>query len=155
VADFALAALDGGEVSVDEAALEALISELRGPVLRPGEPGYDEARRIYNAMIDHRPAIILRCAGVADVMAGVRFAAANGLLMSVRGGGHNVGGKSVCDGGLLIDLSNMKGIHVDAERKIARAQPGLRLGEFDRETHAHGLATPSGVITDTVCQGSR
>ncbi len=82
--------VDGGEVLFDEVALVALKSELRGPALRPGEPGYDEARTLYNAMIDHKPAIILRCAGVADVLAGVRFAAANGLLLSVRGGGHNV-----------------------------------------------------------------
>ena len=90
MADIALAALDGGEVLVDEAALEVLRTELRGPALRPDEPGYDEARTLYNAMIDRKPAIVLRCAGVADVMAGVKFATANGLLMSVRGGGHNV-----------------------------------------------------------------
>ena len=129
MADIALAALDGGEVLVDEAALEALRSELRGPALRPGEPGYDEARTLYNAMIDNKPAVIVRCAGVADVMEGVKFAAANGLLLSVRGGGHNVAGNAVCDGGLMLDLSTMNSVRVDpkAKRAFPEALRGVKL----------------------------
>ena len=126
--------------------VEDLRKSIRGAVLCPGESGYDEARTIPNAMIDRRPAIIARCSGAADVISCVRFAREHDLLVSVRGGGHSVAGKSVCDRGLMIDLSNMKGIRVDPTRRTVRAQPGVKLGEFDRETQAFGLATTQGVV---------
>src|SRR5579859_6838579 len=120
-------------------AVEDLRKSVRGPVLCPGEPGYDEARTIPNAMIDRRPAIIARCAGAADVIACIRFAREHDLLVSVRGGGHSVAGNSVCEGGVMIDLSTMKGIRVNPTRRTVRAQTGVKLGEFDRETQAFGL----------------
>jgi FAD/FMN-containing dehydrogenase len=119
---------------------------LRGPSFCPDEPGYDDARTIPNAMINRRPAIIARCASAADVIACVLFAREHDILVSVRGGGHSVAGKSVCEGGLMIDLSAMKGIRVDPTRRTVRAQPGVKLGEFDRETQAFGLATTQGVV---------
>ncbi len=126
---------------------------LRGQSFVPGEPGYDTARTIPNAMIDRRPAVIARCAGAADVIACVRFAGEHDVLVSVRGGGHSVAGKSVCDGGLMIDLSGMKGIRVDPAKRTVRAEPGLTLGEFDRETQAFGLATTLGVVSKTGIAG--
>ena len=144
-----LTALDGGKVSVDGAAFETLASELRGQALQLGEPGYDEARTIYNAMIDHKPAIILCCAGVADVMAGVRFAGAHGLLLSVRGGGHNVAGNAVCDGGLVLDLSAMNSVRVDPKAKRAYAEGGATWGDYDAETQAFGLGSTGGLISST------
>ena len=134
-------------------AVEDLRKSVRGAVLCPGEPGYDETRTIPNAMIDRRPAIIARCAGAADVIACVRFAREHNLLTSIRGGGHSVAGKSVCDDGLMIDLSAMKGIRVDPARRTARAQTGLTLGEFDRETQAFGLATTLGTVSKTGISG--
>jgi hypothetical protein len=122
-------------------------------VLCPGQDGYDAARTIPNAMIDRRPAAIARCTGAADVIACVRFAGEHDLLVSVRGGGHSVAGKSVCDGGLMIDLSAMKGIRVNPSRKTVRAETGLTLGEFDRETQAFGLATTLGVVSKTGIAG--
>src|SRR5262245_32055721 len=138
---------------IPEPAVQALRSSLRGPVLRPGEPGYDATRVIPNAMIDRKPALIVRCSGAADVIACVQFARERNALVSVRGGGHSVAGKSVCDGGLMIDLSAMKGIRVDNAKKTARAEAGLTLGEFDRETQAFGLATTLGTISKTGISG--
>ena len=126
---------------------------MRGPVLCPGETGYDGVRAIPNAMIDRRPAVIARCVSAADVVACVRFARDQDMVVAVRGGGHSVAGKSVCDGGLMIDLSLMKGIRVDPVRRIARAETGLTLGEFDRETQAFGLATTLGVVSKTGIAG--
>jgi FAD binding domain/Berberine and berberine like len=129
-----------------ESAVQKLREAIRGPTFRPGEPGYDAARTVPNAMIDRRPAIIARCTGAADVIECVRFAREYEVLVAVRGGGHSVAGKSVCDGGLVIDLSAMKGIRVDPARRTVRAETGLKLGEFDRETQAFGLATTLGVV---------
>jgi hypothetical protein len=125
----------------------------RGQLLWPGEPGYDPTRAIPNAMIDRRPALIARCAGAADVIACVRFAREHDLPLAVRGGGHSVAGKSVCEGGLMVDLSAMKGIRVDPARRTVRAETGLKLGEFDRETQAFGLATTLGVVSATGIAG--
>ena len=116
----------------------------RGELLRPADPGYEDARRVWNSSISRFPALIARCAGVADVISAVRFARDTGLLMAVRGGGHSFPGLSVCDGGFLIDLSPMKGIRVDPEARTVRAQAGVLLGELDRETQAFGLAVPYG-----------
>jgi FAD/FMN-containing dehydrogenase len=126
--------------------IESLRTSMRGPVLCPGQDGYDAARTVPNAMINRRPAAIARCTGAADVIAAVRFAHEHDLLVSVRGGGHSIAGKAVCDGGLMIDLSAMKGIRVDPRRRTVRAETGVKLGEFDRETQAFGLATTQGVV---------
>ncbi|HEV3420793.1 MAG TPA: FAD-binding oxidoreductase [Candidatus Acidoferrum sp.] len=134
-------------------SIEKLRTKIRGAVFCPGQEGYDRARTIPNAMIDRRPAVIARCTGAADVIASVRFGREHDLLVSVRGGGHSVAGKSVCDGGLMIDLSGMKGMRVDLAKRTARAEPGLTLGEFDSETQAFGLATTLGTVTKTGISG--
>jgi hypothetical protein len=131
---------------IPEAAVRQLKSSLRGPTFFPGDPGYDEARAVPNLMIDRRPAAIARCSGAADVVSCVRMAREHNILVSVRGGGHSMAGKAVLDGGLMIDMSAMKGIRVDPSRRTVRAQTGLKLGEFDRETQAFGLATTQGVV---------
>ncbi len=125
----------------------------RGELLQPGDDGYEPARKIWNGAIDKRPGLIARCTGVADVVAAVRFARERDLLVAVRGGGHNVAGTAVCDDGLVIDLSPMKGMQVDPARHTAHAQPGLLWGEFDRETQAFGLAAPGGIVTHTGVAG--
>jgi hypothetical protein len=125
----------------------------RGELLRPQDPGYEDARKVWNGSITRFPALIARCAVVADVIAAVKFAKDNGLLVAVRGGGHSFPGLSVCDGGLVIDLSLMKGIHVDPEARTVRAQAGVLLGELDRETQEFGLAVPSGIVTHTGLSG--
>jgi FAD/FMN-containing dehydrogenase len=125
----------------------------RGELLHPRDPGYEDARRVWNGSISRFPALIARCAGVADVITAVRFARDTGLLVAVRGGGHSFPGLSVCDGGLLIDLSPMKGIRVDPEARTVTAQAGVLLGELDRETQAFGLAVPSGIVTHTGLSG--
>jgi hypothetical protein len=133
--------------------LTGLRDGFRGELLRPNGAGYEEARRVWNASISRFPGLIARCAGVADVIAAVRFARENELLLAVRGGGHSFPGQSVCDGGLVIDLSPMKGIRVDPEARTVRAQAGVLLGELDRETQAFGLAVPSGIVTHTGLSG--
>jgi FAD/FMN-containing dehydrogenase len=125
----------------------------RGELVRPEDPGYEEARKVWNGSIDRFPALIARCAGVADIIAAVKFAKDSGLLVAVRGGGHSYPGLSVCDGGLVIDLSLMKGIRVDPESRTVRAQAGVLLGELDQETQAFGLAVPSGIVTHTGLSG--
>jgi FAD/FMN-containing dehydrogenase len=143
----------GTEVTLDESALTELRASFRGGLIRPANPGYDEYRRIWNGSIDRFPALIARCAGVADVMAAVRFARDTGLEAAVRGGGHSFPGHSVCDGGMVIDLGPMKGIRVDPGARTARAQAGVLLGELDRETQAFGLAVPAGIVTHTGLAG--
>lgn len=139
----------GAEAAINEARIESLRQNLHGQLVLPGDPDYDATRRVWNAVIDKRPALIVRCAGVADVMDAVRFAREFDLLVSVRSGGHNIAGKSVCDNGLMIDLSLMQGVHVDPVRQVARVEGGARLARLDRETQAFGLATTSGVVTHT------
>ena len=141
------------EVELDEAAFAELESSFRGELVRPGEPTYDERRKIWNGSIDRFPALIARCAGVADVIAAVRFARMTGLVVAARGGGHSFPGLSVCDGGIVIDLSPMKGIRVDPEARTARAQAGVLIGELDSETQAFGLAAPAGIVTHTGLAG--
>ncbi|HZD53015.1 MAG TPA: FAD-binding oxidoreductase [Woeseiaceae bacterium] len=119
------------------------------PTLLPGEQGYDEARTVWNAMIDERPAAIARCRNAADVTAAVRAARAAGVAVSVRGGGHNVAGSAVRDGAMMIDLSGMRGVSVDPERRTARVEGGATLADLDRASQAHGLAVPAGVVSDT------
>jgi FAD/FMN-containing dehydrogenase len=138
---------------VDDVAIHTFSESVRGEVLRPGDRGYDAARSVWNAMIDRRPALIVRCAGVADVIAAVKFAREQRLLVSVKGGGHGVAGTAVADGGLMIDLAPMNGIEVDVARRRARAGAGTTWGEFDRETQAHGLATTGGIVPTTGIAG--
>ncbi len=126
---------------------------LRGTVLDAEGSGYDEARQVWNGMFDRRPGLIARCAGAADVIAAVNYARENNLLVAVRGGGHSFPGLSVCDGGIMIDLSPMKGIRVDPEAQRVRAEPGVLWGELDRETQAFGLATTGGMISHTGIAG--
>ena len=139
--------------ALDQASIADLSARFSGVLLRPDEPGYDDARKIHNGMIDRRPALIARCLGNADIADAVNFARTRGLSLAVRGGVHNVAGRAVCDDGLMLDLSLMKGIHVDPVRRTARAQGGVTWREFNRETQAHGLATTGGVISTTGIAG--
>jgi FAD/FMN-containing dehydrogenase len=129
--------------------LIALRASLRGNLIQPADPGYDDDRRVYNAMISKRPRLIAHCADVADVIASVKFAREHELLLAVRGGGHNGGGLGVCDDGLVIDLSRMRGVRVDPEARTVRAEGGCLWRDVDHATHAFGLATPSGIISST------
>jgi FAD/FMN-containing dehydrogenase len=138
---------------IGTATVERFSERLRGEILRPDEEGYDEARRVWNAMIDKEPAVIARCRGAADVMTAVDFARDHDLLLSVRGGGHNVAGTAVCDGGLTIDLSPMNSVRVDPETRTARVGGGATWGEFDHEAQAFGLATTGGVVSSTGVAG--
>jgi FAD/FMN-containing dehydrogenase len=138
---------------IKQRAVDDLRASLRGDVLLPHDPDYDTTRQIFNAMIDKRPALIARCASAADVVACVKLARAEGLEISVRGGGHNVSGKAVCEGGLMIDLTPMRGCRVDPGARIARAEPGLTLADLDRDCQAFGLATPTGIVSATGIAG--
>jgi len=133
--------------------LKRLPQVIEGEVISPGDRAYDDARKLWNGAIDRSPAAIVRCTGVSDVVAAVRFARERDLLVSVRGGGHGVGGHAVCEGGLVIDLSPLKAIEVDPARRTARAEAGVLWGELDRETQAFGLATTGGVVTHTGIAG--
>jgi FAD/FMN-containing dehydrogenase len=151
--DLRIVTAEGSDAIIEAAAVDEFAAELRGPLLRPDDGGYDAARTVWNGMIDRRPALIARCAGVADVMAAVRFARTHGVLASVKGGGHNITGNAVCEGGLMIDLSPMKSVRVDLAMQTARAEAGLTWGEFNRETQAFGLATTGGVVSTTGIAG--
>lgn len=139
--------------TMESKTIDELRARVRGQILTAADAGYETARRIWNAMIDKRPALIVRCEGAADVGEAVRFAVAHELLVSVRGGGHNVAGTAVCEGGLMIDLSLMRGIRVDPAARTAWAQPGLLWQDFDHETQAYGLATTGGVVGETGIAG--
>jgi FAD/FMN-containing dehydrogenase len=145
--------LSGKPISLSQSDVKALRASLRGRLLLAGDEGYDEARRIWNGAFDRHPALIARCNGPADVVQAVNFARSHELLTAIRGGGHSISGQSSCDGGLMIDLSPLKEIHVDSARKTASAQGGVLLGELDRETQAVGLATPLGTAADTGIAG--
>jgi FAD/FMN-containing dehydrogenase len=139
--------------AIDDVAIRAFRARLQGDLLAPGDPGYDDARRVFNAMIDRYPALVVRVRSAEDVRRAVLFARERELPLSVKGGGHNVAGSAVCQAGLMLDLSLFKGIHVDPERRIAVAQPGLVLGELDSATQAFGLATPLGTVSITGIAG--
>jgi len=136
-------------VTLDETAVQELASRLRGALIRRGDAGYEQARQVYNGMIDRHPALIARCVDVADVIACVNFARDHQLALAVRGGGHNGPGLGTCDDGLVIDLSEMKGIRVDPAARTVRVEGGCTWGEVDHATHPFGLATPSGFISTT------
>jgi FAD/FMN-containing dehydrogenase len=140
-------------VALEESAVQAFRADFRGELVRPGDAGYDSARRIWNGAIDRHPALIARCTGATDVIRAVTSARSQGLLVAVRGGGHGVAGTAVCDGGLVIDLSPMRGIRVDPIARTARAEAGVLWGELDRETQAFGLATTGGIVTHTGIAG--
>jgi FAD/FMN-containing dehydrogenase len=148
-----LTRLDGARAELAPEALQAFKAGFKGPVVAPEDAGYDELRQIWNAMIDRRPGLIVRCTGTADVVQAVRFARQHRLLLSVRGGGHNIAGLAVCEGGLMIDLSLLRGVWVDRARASVRAQPGCTLGDVDRETQLHGLATVLGFVSATGIAG--
>jgi FAD/FMN-containing dehydrogenase len=141
------------DVTLDEDAVQGLVQAVRGAVMRPGDPGYDDARFIWNGLIDRSPALIVQCTGAADVVDAVNFAREQNLLLSVKGGGHNVAGNAVNDGGLVIDLSQMRGVHVDPKTRTVRAQGGATWGDCDRETQLFGLAVPGGVVSTTGIAG--
>src|ERR1051326_6728068 len=141
------------EVTLDDEAVGAFAAGVRGRVIRPGEDGYDEARTIWNGLIDRRPALIVQPTGAADVVDAVNFAREHKLLLSIKGGGHNVAGNATNDGGLVIDLSRMRGVHVDAPTGRVRVQGGATWGDTDRETQLFGLAVPGGVVSTTGIAG--
>ncbi len=136
-------------ISLGDTSFEAFRADFRGELIRPGDEAYDWARRVFNGMIDRRPALIARPIGAADVIAAVKLARESGLPLAIRCGGHNIAGNGVCDDGLMIDLSRMKGVRVDPAARTARANAGVLWGEFDRETQLFGLATPGGRVTTT------
>lgn len=144
---------DGGSMPLESSAMESLKDGLRGSLFLPEDVGYEKARTVWNAMIDRRPALVAHCAGVNDIKRVVDFARAHGLLTSVKGGGHNIAGSAVCDGGLLIDLSGMRSVRIDPEARVAHVEPGATLGDFDAEAQAFGLATPLGINSTTGVAG--
>ena len=143
----------GADIGLKGESVDELAGRLRGPLVLPELDGYDEARQVWNGMYDRKPALIGRCVGMADVKACVEFAREHDLLVSVKGGGHNIAGKSVWDGAFMIDLSLMRNVHVDAARLRARAGGGAKWGDFDNETQLYGLATTGGTNTDTGIAG--
>ena len=145
--------LDGEIINLPDGAVDRLSEGLRGELLGPEDVGYDDARSLWNAMIDRRPALIARCKGTADVAAAVRFARDHSALNSVKGGGHNIAGQAVCADGLMIDLSEMQGVWVDPAARTARVQAGCTLGAVDRETQLHGLAATLGFVSTTGAAG--
>lgn len=138
---------------INNEMIEEFRSKFRGQLIRPDDQGYDEARKIWNAMIDRKPAMIARCAGVADVRRAVAFARDNELLLAIRGGGHNIAGNALCDGGMMIDLSLMKSVRVDPDARRAYVEGGATLADFDDEAQAYGLATPLGINSTTGVAG--
>ena len=134
---------------LDDAAVTAFQARLRGSLLTPQDPSYDQARKVWNGMINKSPALIARCTGVADVVQAVTFARTHDLPVAIRCGSHNVAGHATCDGGLVIDLTPMKGIRIDAAKRRVHAQGGVLWSELDRETQVYGLATTGGTVNDT------
>jgi len=145
--------IDGRGIDISQESFDAFKMRLRGPVLLPGNPVFDEGCTLWNGMINRKPALIIRCIGNADVIASVQFAREHNILMCIKGGGHNIAGLAVAENGLMIDLSLMRGVWVDTENKIAHTQAGTLLGDVDRETQLHGLATVLGFVSQTGTAG--
>jgi len=145
--------LDGEQLDLPQDVVDGLKSRLRGPVLTPADAGYEDARTVWNAMIDRRPALVVRCLGTADVVESVRLARERNLLLCIKGGGHNIAGLAVADGALMLDMSLMRGVWVDPHERVARAQAGCVLGDVDRETQLHGLASVMGFVSLTGITG--
>ena len=146
-------AIDGREIELDQDALDALRLRLRGPVALPGDGSYEESRTVWNEMIGRRPAVVVRCLGVADVIACVQFARERDLLLCIKGGGHNIAGLATADGALMLDMSLMRSVWVDPKGRVAHAQAGCLLGDVDRETQVHGLAAVLGFVSLTGITG--
>ena len=144
---------DGQATTVSDQAITALAEGLRGRLVQPSDAGYDDSRAVWNGMVDRRPALIVQCAGVADVVTSVNFAKEHDLLVAVRGGGHNAAGNAVCDDGIVIDLSLMTSVRVDPLAQTVRTEGGVTIGELDHESQAFGLAVPMGVVTETGIAG--
>jgi FAD/FMN-containing dehydrogenase len=138
---------------LDTSKIAGFKAGLRGQVIEPKDASYDEARSLYNGMIDKKPLMIARCADAADIISAVNFGRDNGLLTAIRGGGHNGPGLGSCDGGLVIDLSQMKGVRVDPANRTVRVGPGCTQGDVDHATHAFGLAVPAGIVSTTGIAG--
>jgi len=151
--ELSLTTLDAGRKTIEATMVAALGAQMRGSLLDRSHPAYDDSRAIWNAMIDRKPGLIARCAGAADVVSAVRFARDHGLLVAVRGGGHNIAGNAVCDGGVMIDLSAMKSVRVDPVAQRAWVEPGALLADVDKETQAFGLAVPTGINSTTGIAG--
>ena len=145
--------LDGGTTTLAADALDALRSTVRGELILADSPSYDAARRVWNGNVDRRPAMVLRCTGPAVVRSAIDFVRTHGLLVSLRGGGHSAPGYGTNDGGVVIDMSRMKGIQVDPIRRTVRAQGGVLWADLDHETRPFGLATPGGVVSNTGIAG--
>ena len=145
--------MEGREIDLKQGTLDGLKMRLRGPVFAPGDVGYDESRTVWNGMIDRKPAVVARCLGTADVIACVQFAREHELLLCIKGGGHNIAGLATADGALMLDMSLMRGVWVDPQRKVAHAQAGCLLGDVDRETQVHGLAAVLGFVSLTGIAG--
>jgi len=145
--------MEGREIDLKQETLNGLKMRLRGPMLTPGDVGYDESRTVWNGMIDKRPAVVVRCLGTPDVITCVQFAREHELLLCIKGGGHNIAGLATADGALMLDMSLMRGVWVDPQRKVARAQAGCLLGDVDRETQVHGLAAVLGFVSLTGIAG--
>ena len=145
--------LEGRDFSVSPEALAGLRMRLKGPVLLPEDPGYHDSRSVWNAMIDRRPGMVVRCLGTSDVIAAIQFAREHNLLVSIKGGGHNIAGLATADGALMVDLGLMRGVWVDREKRVAHAQGGCQLGDIDRETQLHGLAAVLGFVSLTGTAG--
>ena len=149
MADITMTTNDGGNTTIEGEKIDALAASLRGDVLTADSPGYDEARTIWNAMVDKRPGLIVQCAGAADVKRAVNFSRENDLLVAVQGVGHNIAGNAMCDGGIVISLSGMKSVRVDPKTQTVLAEPGVTLGDLDNETQAFSLAVPVGINSTT------
>ena len=145
--------MDGREIDLKQDTVDGLKTRLRGPLLVPGDAGYEESRTVWNAMIDRKPAAVARCLGIGDVIACVQFARANELLLCIKGGGHNIAGLATANGALMVDTSLMRGVWVDPDRKVAHAQAGCLIGDVDRETQVHGLAAVLGFVSATGIAG--
>ncbi len=145
--------LDGGEVKLEQRDLDALDAATRGAIMTPGDDGYDASRTIWNGMIDRRPGLVVKCIGTADVIACIDFARERGLEVCIRGGGHNIAGLAVADGAFMLDMTHMKGVHVDPANGVAHCQAGCTLGDVDRETQLHGMAAVLGFVSNTGITG--
>jgi FAD/FMN-containing dehydrogenase len=151
--DLTFRTLEASTKTIPQDTVSALRGKVRGTIALPGEDGYDAARTIWNAMVDRRPGLVVRCLGAADVSNAVKLARDEKLLVAVRGGGHNIAGNAVCDGGLLIDLSLMRSVRIDAASDTARVEPGATLADFDKEAQEFGLVTPLGINSTTGVAG--
>jgi FAD/FMN-containing dehydrogenase len=140
-------------INIPKETAEILKSNIKGQIVLPSDSSYDEVREIWNAMIERRPALIIRCAEANDVPPAISFARENALELSIRGGGHNIAGHALCDNGVMIDFSTMRSVRVDAEKKRAYVEPGATLADFDEAAQSHGLATPVGINSTTGIAG--